>query len=110
VTPVYTRTSPTQASCAASYCHGNFAGGPNATMSWTSTVQVTCTSCHGLPPSTGHHANHSARSCGDCHPGYTRTSVAVASHIDGAKQVGNLVTSWNPATRGCVGCHGADTW
>ena len=51
-----------------------------------------------------------SRSCGDCHPGYTRTSVNLATHVDGSKQVGNLVTAWNPTTRACTGCHGADTW
>lgn len=108
--PAYTRTSATQASCAASYCHGNFSGGAHATMSWTSTAQVGCTSCHGLPPSTGHHGDHSGRSCGDCHPGYTRTTVNAASHVNGTRQVGNLVTSWNATSRACVGCHGSATW
>jgi predicted CxxxxCH...CXXCH cytochrome family protein len=77
------------------------------------TLQVSggsCTSCHGLPPSTGRHGNHSGRSCGDCHPGYTRSTVNTATHADGSRQVGNLVTSWNPTTRACVGCHGGDTW
>ena len=35
---------------------------------------------------------------------------AVLIHVDGSKQVGNLVTAWNPSTRACTGCHGADTW
>jgi predicted CxxxxCH...CXXCH cytochrome family protein len=106
----YTRTSATAASCATVYCHGGYSGGANATMSWTSTTQVGCTSCHGLPPSTGHHGDHSGRSCGDCHPGYTRTTVNQATHINGTKQVGNNITSWNPTTRQCVGCHGTATW
>jgi len=110
VSPTYTRTSGTAASCAATYCHGNFTGGPKATMSWTSSTQVTCTSCHGLPPSTGHHGNHSSRDCGDCHPGYTRSSVNQATHVNGTKQVGNRITSWNASTRQCVGCHGSATW
>lgn len=106
----YTRASATSASCASVYCHGAFGGGANATMSWTSTVALSCTSCHGLPPSTGQHGEHSGRSCGDCHPGYTRTSVNPATHVDGSKEVGNYVTSWDPSTRRCVGCHGAATW
>jgi hypothetical protein len=36
--------------------------------------------------------------------------VNQATHINGTKQVGNRVTSWNPTTRQCVGCHGSDTW
>ncbi len=106
----YTRASATSASCASVYCHGGYTGGAKATMSWTSATQVTCTSCHGLPPSTGHHLNHSSRDCGDCHPGYTRTSVNQATHVNGTKQVGNRITSWNATTRQCVGCHGSDTW
>jgi len=107
----YTRTSATAASCAATYCHGGFTGGTSATMSWTSTTQVSCTSCHGLPPSTGRHGNHSGRSCGDCHPGYTRTAVAQASHMNGTKQVGNQITAWDSSTRTCTNsCHGSETW
>ena len=64
-----------------------------------------------MPPSTGHHGNHAGKAtCGDCHPGYTSTSVNLATHVDGAKQVGNRVTAWNAATRACTGCHGNDTW
>jgi predicted CxxxxCH...CXXCH cytochrome family protein len=106
----YTRTSATQASCAATYCHGAFSGGASATMSWTSTASLGCASCHGAPPSTGQHGRHRSRSCGDCHPGSTSGSVNRSTHVDGARQVGNRVTSWDASTRRCVGCHGSDTW
>lgn len=100
------------ATCASTYCHGGtLAGGSNTAPSWTAgSTQTTCGSCHGLPPSTGQHAEHAGRSCGDCHPGYTATSVDPATHVDGVREVGNDVTSWNPTTRQCVGCHGADSW
>ena len=109
----YSRTSSTSASCSSVYCHGRFAGGANggagATMSWTSSVQVTCTSCHGAPPSTGRHAKHSARSCGDCHPGYTSSVVNQATHVNGSKQVGNRITSF--VSGSCTNsCHGDETW
>jgi predicted CxxxxCH...CXXCH cytochrome family protein len=115
VTPAYTRTSATAATCASTYCHGRFSGGVNggsgATMGWTSTTQVGCTSCHGRPPSTGNHGDHSGRSCGDCHPGYTTSSVNRTTHLNGTKQVGNRITSWNPSTRSCSSnCHGSETW
>ncbi len=112
VSPTYGRTSATSATCASTYCHGNFPGGAgtSAAPNWTSTLQVSCTSCHGAPPSTGRHGRHSGRSCGDCHPGYTSTSVNAATHVNGSKQVGNLIASWNSVTRECVGCHGADIW
>lgn len=99
--------------CSATYCHGATlaAGGTNQSPAWTGgSAQAACGTCHGLPPPTGHHGNHASRSCGDCHPGYTASSVNLATHVDGARQVGNLVTAWNPATRACTGCHGPDTW
>ena len=114
--PTYTRTSATSASCASTYCHGKFSGGANsglgATMTWTSTTQVGCTSCHGRPPSTGDHGTHSSRSCGDCHgSGYTTSAVVKATHLDGIEQVGNRVTSYNRTTRSCSSsCHGTRTW
>jgi predicted CxxxxCH...CXXCH cytochrome family protein len=112
----YTRTSATSATCASTYCHGRFSGGANsgqgATVSWTSTTQVGCTSCHGRPPSTGDHGRHSGRSCGDCHGvGYTTSAVVKATHMDGVEQVGNRITSYSPATRSCSStCHGRETW
>jgi predicted CxxxxCH...CXXCH cytochrome family protein len=118
VTPVYTRASATSATCASTYCHGKFTGGVNsgagATMNWTSTTQVGCTSCHGRPPSTGKHGTwaHSGRSCGDCHGvGYTTSAVVKATHIDGTNQTGNRITSYNRTTRSCSSsCHGSRTW
>jgi predicted CxxxxCH...CXXCH cytochrome family protein len=114
VTPVYARTSATAATCASTYCHGNFTGGPKATMSWTSTAQATCTTCHGAPPTTGHHTSVSShkRSCGDCHgAGYTTTAVVPATHVDGVKQLGNKIRTYNPTTRTCTSsCHGSQTW
>jgi predicted CxxxxCH...CXXCH cytochrome family protein len=116
VTPTYTRTSATSATCASTYCHGRFSGGVNsgqgATVGWTSTTQVGCTSCHGRPPSTGNHGDHSGRSCGDCHGvGYTTSAVVKATHIDGIEQVGNRITSYNRTTRSCSSnCHGSETW
>ena len=101
------------ATCASTYCHGRFTGGANAgagaTMSWTSTAQVTCTSCHGAPPATGQHGRHSGRSCGDCHPGYTTTAVNAATHVNGSKQIGNRIISL--VNRTCTNsCHGNETW
>jgi predicted CxxxxCH...CXXCH cytochrome family protein len=98
--------------CSATYCHGTtLAGGSNKAPIWTGgSAQAACGTCHGTPPSSGHHSDHSGRSCGDCHPGYTTTSVNLATHVDGVKQVGNRVTAWNATTRACTGCHGNATW
>jgi predicted CxxxxCH...CXXCH cytochrome family protein len=99
--------------CSATYCHGATlaAGGSNQSPIWTGGgAQAACGTCHGAPPPTGRHGNHAGRSCGDCHPGFTATSVNLATHIDGLKQVGNLITAWNATTRQCTGCHGPDSW
>jgi predicted CxxxxCH...CXXCH cytochrome family protein len=101
------------ASCASTYCHGATlaAGGTNQAPSWTGGFsQAACGTCHGAPPSTGHHSTHSGRSCGDCHPGYGTTTVNRATHVNGTKEVGNDITAWNPTTRVCTGCHGQATW
>jgi predicted CxxxxCH...CXXCH cytochrome family protein len=107
------RFDPATASCSTTYCHGGTlaGGGSNKVPSWTGGAgQVACGTCHGRPPSSGKHGDHAGRSCGDCHPGFTATSVNLATHLDGLKQVGNRVTDWNPTTRACTGCHGSDTW
>ncbi len=98
--------------CSATSCHGaTLSGGSNTSPTWTGgSAQAACGACHGRPPSTGQHPTHASRSCGDCHPGSTTTTVNLATHVDGLVQVGNRVTAWNPATRACTGCHGADTW
>jgi predicted CxxxxCH...CXXCH cytochrome family protein len=95
-------------------CHGPALDGGTAGVSCSSCHtagwQTNCTFCHSAPPSSGRHSKHSGRSCGDCHPGYTKTSVNAATHDDGTRQVGNLVTAWNATTLKCTGCHGSDTW
>jgi len=101
--------------CSSTYCHGNFAGGANATPSWTGAAMA-CTSCHGNPPSTGQHAplngNHGF-GCNLCHgTGYSSTAVAVATHVNGVKNVsaGNP-PGWDSASRTCSNaCHGTKSW
>ncbi len=108
-------TSPSYSggSCSSVYCHGaTLSGGSDTTPTWTAgSSQAACGTCHGRPPNTGKHGNHSSRSCGDCHgASYSTTAVDTALHVNGVKDVGNLITSWNPITRQCVGCHGSATW
>jgi predicted CxxxxCH...CXXCH cytochrome family protein len=100
-------------SCSASYCHGaTLTGGSNRNPAWTAgSSQAACGTCHGTPPSSGRHGDHSGRACSDCHEGtYTRTSADPSLHVNGTLDVGNRVTSWNPSTGACVGCHGSATW
>lgn len=104
------------ASCSATYCHGTFAGGSAATPTWTGAA-MTCTSCHGAPPATGDHGRNPHRNagCQACHgAGYSASTVARATHVDGKKDVGGAgsrITAWNAATKSCSPqCHGTETW
>ena len=75
--------------CASSYCHGGTAavsGGTGIAPEWTRVDGTfkTCSSCHGAPPAGTHPLS---TACGNCHTGYTSTTVAAASHINGAVDV-----------------------
>src|SRR6266702_1231068 len=75
------------ATCASTYCHGQFTGGNvlNAPV-WTVVggAQAACGSCHGVPPPAPHVAS---TDCGSCHTGYTATTVNAATHVDGKVDV-----------------------
>jgi predicted CxxxxCH...CXXCH cytochrome family protein len=93
--PDWDRASET---CSSTYCHGAFAGGDALNApSWTivNGTQATCGSCHGKPPPPPHFANPD---CARCHAGYTATTVAVATHVDGVVNV---------RTMRCDSCHGS---
>jgi predicted CxxxxCH...CXXCH cytochrome family protein len=109
--------APHTASTSCGSCHtGYTATTVNATTHLNGAVDVaaqSCSSCHGAPPSTGQHqrSNHRTRSCGDCHPGYTTSSTAATTHMNGTVQVGNRITSFNTTSRTCTNsCHGSETW
>ena len=106
-TPTWTTTT---AGCAATYCHGNFTfgvvSGTKATVAWTSTAPVTCTSCHGMPP-TGHFAVTApvtAASCAPCHPDAVNVNGTINAtakgHLNGKADVNTLA---------CTTCHGDAT-
>ena len=90
------------ATCANIYCHGaTLAGGTNKTPQWTLVdgSQSACGTCHGVPPPAPHpqlDANGNL-DCGGCHPGYTQTSVNVATHVNGTLDV---------IGGACNACHG----
>ncbi len=91
--PTWNRAGP---ACAGTYCHGaTLGGGSQKTPVWTLAdgSQRACDSCHGAPPPPPHPAN---ASCDRCHPGYTSTSVAQATHVDGTLDF----------TATCASCHG----
>jgi predicted CxxxxCH...CXXCH cytochrome family protein len=87
--------------CASTYCHGSFTGGAGANaIAWTGATKLGCMACHGAPPgptsATLHHPPNPG--CTSCHPGYTSTSVAAGTHVNGTIE-------HSPAT-GCTQCHG----
>ncbi|MBI5507285.1 MAG: CxxxxCH/CxxCH domain-containing protein [Deltaproteobacteria bacterium] len=94
--------------CASGYCHGKFQNG-NATNTpvWTGgAAQAACGTCHGTgtnpTPGGTHPAVAPTTSCGDCHPGYTRTTVDTILHCNGA-----IDGAGEPPTSGtsCGACH-----
>ncbi len=88
------------ATCSNTYCHGmTLPGGTAKNPIWTTTdgSQIACGSCHGAPPPPPH---AQSADCGACHAGFTATTAASATHIDGTVQFALGPTS-------CGLCHGA---
>ena len=86
--------NPADLTCSATYCHGNFRlGNAGNAPTWTSPAVNACGTCHGLPPGGTHPQN---TECERCHPGYTGTSVNLATHVNGQLDA-NLT---------CTSCHG----
>ncbi len=111
-TPAWTGTT-----CTNNYCHGSFDGGKTTTPQWTTVngSQAACGTCHDLSPATGRHrlSRHVNLACADCHgTGYSRTSVRVADHVNGLRNVGGAgsqIKSWNGFS--CTPtCHGSASW
>jgi predicted CxxxxCH...CXXCH cytochrome family protein len=109
VAPTYTGSTSAAygaaaGSCASTYCHGQFKNGAKATIAWNATG-ITCNGCHGrsagaIASEPGGSHPFPAAACGSCHAGYTATTVAVATHVNGVLDV-------NPMT--CTSCHGDAT-
>jgi len=97
--PTWDRTGGT---CASTYCHGaTLAGGTAKSPVWTTLdgTQRACNACHGAPPPNPYHTRGDL-SCSACHPaGYSATTVAQATHVDG--KLDYAVT--------CTSCHGNPT-
>jgi predicted CxxxxCH...CXXCH cytochrome family protein len=109
--------NPAQANCSTTYCHGGTLGqGPlsNNTPTWTKVdgTQVSCGTCHGIPPPPPKHPVVDASipgydparpemSCNACHPGTVRADGALdvdgGQHIDGVTEIGAFA---------CARCHG----
>lgn len=73
-----------------------------------------CGSCHAIPPATGHHSTHKSQGvgCVTCHgTGYSTTTVNLATHNNGVKNIDTAKTGWNVSKRSCSNsCHGSKTW
>lgn len=88
-------------------CHGSAAiGGAKPNPVWTTVdgTQVTCGSCHGVPPPAPH---PTSTNCASCHPTMEEGSLVFrdpASHINGVVDVTDA-----GATGGCTSCHGSTT-
>ncbi len=83
--------------CASTYCHGAGlrGGGTNQAPVWIGgPAQTACGTCHLTPPPPPH---PHTQICDNCHPGYTITSVDLATHINGVVEATNLT---------CSSCHG----
>ncbi len=91
----------TTKACATS-CHA----GPSAerpTPKWTEGEPMTCTSCHGAPPTP-----HASGACSSCHVEANATGTALIAtklHLDGLVEVGD-------GSGKCGACHGTgdDPW
>ncbi len=61
------------ASCA-TYCHSNGRGGaPNQPVpEWTANVELSCTSCHTIPPASPH---PQVQTCHNCHTNVDPSSI-----------------------------------
>lgn len=114
LTPVWNGTT-----CANVYCHGKFTGGLNVNPVWTTVngTQAACGTCHARPPNTGEHRDddHRNLSCSACHgSNYSSTSVRIADHINGMKDVGgpgSQIQTWNATTKSCnPTCHETERW
>jgi len=108
-TPSFDATSQT---CSNVYCHaGGQAGAPGnivlggGTLTapiWSPPSTIVCGSCHALPggavATPWHPAVAANVACSFCHPGFTRTTVDKAVHVNGQRNVKNLAS--------CSACHG----
>jgi predicted CxxxxCH...CXXCH cytochrome family protein len=123
---------PANKTCSSLYCHSNgtsLATGqpPVGGATWGSTG-ITCTSCHGYPPSypTGepkanNHSNHDY-SCNSCHAGTTLDGTSISDHSLHANRAYNVTPgvgvsftyAYAPTGGTCsnVSCHhnGTATW
>ncbi len=99
-------------SCSNTYCHGDGTSIATGTITantspvWGNPGSLTCSSCHGYPPSYANstpkansHSSHAGRSCDTCHYGTTTDGTSVTSKVNHVNKLYNLApkpgTSFN---------------
>ncbi|SYZ74750.1 hypothetical protein TRIP_C90378 [Candidatus Zixiibacteriota bacterium] len=103
--------SRSDSSCAATYCHGNFAGGKSGNKpNWTKKNQANCGSCHdfGADPAQllwKHYFHVAAASlnCADCHAATVDTFL---NFIDSSLHVNGVPDTLTRDVSICNKCHG----
>ncbi|HET9594212.1 MAG TPA: CxxxxCH/CxxCH domain-containing protein [Anaeromyxobacteraceae bacterium] len=104
IAPAVVKSSGTTPATCTTYCHGaKWATGDahkGARTSWAwNGANAACGDCHAYPPAnSGHSGVTSSTNCGNCHTGYTATTVSMTLHINGVADV-------NAQT--CTSCHGS---
>lgn len=101
-------------SCSNIYCHGTtLTGGKSVTPEWTQSTALTCDGCHGGPPDTGAHREHTEDAgldCNICHDGYQQNiATNTALHIDTKVDVqlsAEVGGSYSNGVCSNVSCHG----
>jgi predicted CxxxxCH...CXXCH cytochrome family protein len=113
----YTRST---ASCSSLYCHGNGRTVSGA-VSWTSSTDLTCRSCHGYYTNasvlSGRHNKHISEdvTCYTCHKTVINNSDAImdkTAHINGSVNVSLTTGTFNASTKTCSSndCHESEDW
>ncbi len=98
----------TSRTCASNSCHGS----RYWSRSGAGAVQ-SCNQCHGVPPSSGEHFEHSEYACSRCHgAGYSTTTTNAATHMNGVADV--PYSMYDRTTHSCGhgtgSCHGSERW
>jgi predicted CxxxxCH...CXXCH cytochrome family protein len=110
------------ATCADTYCHGNFRGGDTTnTAVWTASGQAACGSCHdvGSDPASlerdhEYHVASIGLPCAECHLTVVDTLLNIVDsslHVNGAPDTfirdwGFCYTCHGDPPAACVACHG----
>ena len=93
---------------------------PAADSATAADAAPSCNSCHGFPPSSGHHSFHIDRKglkCFNCHHDTVDANTDILSggkHQNGSTDIANISGSlvWDSTAKTCAssGCHGKKTW